>query len=340
MSKSSLISMAKSNYKSSISGTWILGITTGLLIAAILAIDLVAPGVVVLSFPVLILPIVFAGMFQHVMLRKGENLTVLGSLRSFTLYFTGTFYGCFSVIISFLKTVLFFVIVEFFVSILVSTLFQLFSPAFVQTMVYLNELLEQAEATTTDLLKVLEMNGGILNIYLIVVLAPSFFLCVLFLLYNISRNSLTVYLRMHIKNSNPRFIKMIYNEVIRRNRFKMMGDYFLLNWPLYLLLFVGFAGGGVLGYFWKGDITVVLATGLTLGAILASFFLPFYFPNNEALYEKYEDQFRIGAATIANMLVKNLQQNIDLSIEEKKALEKTLSEANNPLDDNNDKENE
>ena len=142
MSKSSLISMAKSNYKSSISGTWILGITTGLLIAAILAIDLVAPGVVVLSFPVLILPIVFAGMFQHVMLRRGENLTVLGSLRSFTLYFTGTFYGCFSVIISFLKTVLFFVIVEFFVSILASTLFQLFSPAFVQTMVYLNELLE------------------------------------------------------------------------------------------------------------------------------------------------------------------------------------------------------
>ena len=340
MSKSSLINQARNNYKASISGSWILGLTTGLLIAAILAIDLVAPGLVIITFPFLILPIILGSSIQHIMLRRGDRLTVLGSVRSFTLYFSSVFFGCFSLIISLLKTVLFFVIVEFLISLVTSTIFQLTSPAFVETMTHLTELLESAEATTSDILPVLEMNGGILNTYIIIVFAPSILMSAISLIYLLSRNSITIYLRMRIKNSNPRFIRMIYGEVIRRNRFRMLGDYLLLNWPLYFLLIIGFAGGAVLGYFWKGELAVVLTCAFVLGAILASFFLPFYFANNEALYEKYEGQFKVGASTIANMLVRNLQQNIDLSMEEKKDLERTLAEANNPLDDGEENEEE
>ena len=336
MSGSSLIKKARENYKKAAGQSWLLGLTTGILIAAILALDLVVPGLMIVTFPFLIVPIVFSATLHHIMLRRGAPLTVFGSFKSFILYFTGTFFGSFSIITSFLKSVLCFIIIEFIVSMVASTLFQVLSPVFIESIKAFTALIEDAEATTADMMALLEINGGILNTYLIVVFVPSFLASVIFLLYLLSRNSITIYLRMKLNNNNPRFIKMIYQDVLRRKRFKMLGDYFMLNWPLYVLLILGFSSGAVLGYFWKQDLLTVITVALSMGALLSSFFLPFYFPNNEALYEKYDPDFHAGAAVIANMLVKNLQESIDLSIEEKKALEKSLSEANNPLEDKND----
>lgn len=336
MSKSSLINRAKEIYKNTAMGSWVLGVTTGLLIAAILALDLVLPFLSAITVPLLIVPIVLSAIVQHIMLRRGQNLTVLGSLRSFSLYYTSTFFGCFSIILSFLKSLLVFLVLEFIVSSVVSTLFQIYSPAFVSTMTSFVKLIEEPEFSSADLMKLLEANGGILNIYLIVVFAPTFLITCIFFIYTISRNSLNVYLKMNLKNANMRFVKLIYSDTLRRNRFRMLKDYFLLNWPLYLLLVLGFSGGAVLGFFWKGEINIVISCALILGMILVSFFLPFYFANNEALFEKYEPQFKLGVTNIANMMVERLQQNIELTVDEKNAIEKTLSEAKNPLDDNNE----
>lgn len=336
MAKSSIISKARNNFKTTASGSWILGLTTGIMIAAILALDLVIPSLVIVSFPLLILPILLSATLQHLFLRRNQTLTAGTSLRSFAMYFTGTYFGCFSLIFSLIKAFVCFFIIEIIMSIVASTIFQLTTPAFVETMNYVTKLLESNEATTTDLLAALEMNGGVLNLYMIIITTPSFFISALLLIFCVSRNSLSIYLRMNLQNTNPRFVRLVFNDAIRRNRFRLMGDYILLNWPLFIILTFGFSGGAVLGYFISSEITFVIAMGLVMGAFLSSFFLPFYFPNNEALFEKYEKQFFISSKNITDLLLKSIQENIEFSMEEKEQLERSLSEANSPLDDKNE----
>ena len=340
MGKSKLKQEALKHYRISRSGSWILGLTTGLLIAAIIAIDLIVPGLVIVTIPLIIVPLIFSATIQHILLHQNISLTVTNSARLFFSYFRSEFFGCFSLIMSLLKSFFVYFVVQLLTSTVASYLFELLSKDFVETIKYIYALLDSNELTLEMFENILVMNNGIMTIYLSIVVTPAFFIAILFFIYFTSRYSITIYPRSNNKAMNPRFVRLVYGLVVSKNRFKMMKDYFYLNWPLYILLIIGFAGGAILGFYWQSDLVVMLASGLVLGAVLSSFFLPFYFANQEALYDKYEIEFRKGANEYAQMLVKNLQSDIELSIEEKEKLEKAISKANSPLDDDNQEEDE
>ena len=101
--ESKLTKQAYDNYKVARLSSWILGLATAILIAAILALDLVVPALCLLTFPLVILPIVFSGILQHIYLRQNGQLTIRGSLVSFGLYFTPIFRGTFRFLFSLLK---------------------------------------------------------------------------------------------------------------------------------------------------------------------------------------------------------------------------------------------
>ena len=149
-----------------------------------------------------------------------------------------------------------------------------------------------------------------------------------------------IYYRLHVRGGHPRLIRYIYNDARRRNMGRMIKDYLSLNWPLYLLLALGFGGGAVGGYFWKYDLVTMFACAVIGMAFLVSFFLPFYFYNQQAFYDYYVNEFRISTENVSQVLLNNLQANINFSQEEKERLEKTLSDIQNPSDnDENDEEN-
>ena len=338
VSRSKLKTSALNHYRVSRSAAWVLGLTTGILIAAILAIDLVVPGLVILTFPFIILPLIFSATMQHLMIHHGANITLTGSFRSFFLYFRQAFFGSFNYLFSLLKSVIIFISVELIVSFLASFLFQTFSKEFVEAINYMYAAVETNEVTIETLEQILAMHNGILSIYFAIVIVPAFFIAVLFLIYFISRFSVSIYMRFRAKAINSRFVRFVYGDVVRRKRGEMLFDYLSLNWPLFILLIFGFAGGSVLGFYWQHDFTTMLACGMILGALLSSFFLPFYFPNQEALYDKYEVEFRNSANNIARMLVRNIQNDIEISQEEKERLEKAIADANNPLDDEDEED--
>lgn len=330
--ESKLIKNAFNNYKFAPLSSWLLGLATAVLIAALLAIDLVAPSLCVLTFPLLVVPIVFSGMLQHIFLREKGQLTVRGSIVSFGLYFTPIFRGSFRYFMSLIKSILLFLVVEMTVSFVLSTVYQVTSPEFAGM---INELYETIYSDTFSLESVNEIlmaNNAILFNYLAIVIMPSYFLAVLFLIYNLSRNSISVYFLADNKKGSPQLARFVYADVLRHKRFPMLGDYLMLNWPLYVLLAIGFAGGAVLGYFWKQDLLTMIVSGNVLGALLTMLFLPFYFGNQEALYEKYRMYFDQGVKNVTNYMLQNIQKNIDLSNEEKQRLQESL------LDDNNEEE--
>ena len=228
---------------------------------------------------------------------------------------------------SLLKSVIVFLAVEMVVSFVASTVFQATGSGLLDSVNAFYAFMN-SEETTLDLDKlnsILMMNDAVLLKYLIIAVIPSFYLGALFLIYNNSRNSLMIYYQMTHHHMNPRFSRYVYLDSLRGRRTKMLGDYLLLNWPLFLLLVFGFGGGAVIGYFSQRNLTTMLACGNVSAALLVTFLLPFYFGNQEALYDEYAANFENSTKNVTNMMLESIQRNIDLTLEEKQRLEESLS---------------
>ncbi len=326
-SKSKLIKHAYDTYKIAPLSSWLLGITSGLLISAFLALELIAPYSIILIFPLIILPIIFASTLQHVLFKSKGRLTVGSSIRAFGFYFTPTFRGSFRFFISFLKGFIVFLSLEMIVSFIASSILQVTSGAFLDSLNALYEYIYSEEATLGGLNSIIMSNDGVLFKYFCISVFPAFYIASTFFIYNLSRNSIMIYYQMQYRHLNSRFSRFVYAETLRKKRFSMLGDYLLLNWPLYALLLAGFAGGTILGYYWQHDFFTMLACGILAAGVLVTFFLPFYFGNQEALYDKYASTFEESTQNVTRYMLASIQRNIELSNEEKQQLEKNLMDS-------------
>lgn len=339
MARSKLNKLAIENYQKAPLASWILGITTGILIAAILALDLILPTLSIFTVPLLILPIIFSSTLQHALFHNDQPLTVRGAFKTFGLYFRSNFNGSFSFFKSLLFAVIVFVSFEMTISSITSMVLQHTNPDFIDSLNTFYVMLEDGTFTMEEFNNVLTMNHYILFNYLCIVIFPSWYLAIIFFIYKITRSAITIYFRIGVRNINNRFVNYVYRDVARRNFWRMIGNYLSLHWPLFILLLLGFAGGTVGGYFLRQELLFVLTCGVVGGALLAAFYLPFYFPNQEALFDYYETEFQKGVMNVTNKLLNTIQENIDLSMEEKEELEKKISELNSPLDDNSGEDN-
>ena len=323
---------AWATYKETPVANWVLGLTTGLIVAAFIAIDLAVNGISFVLFPFLILPILFSATISHVMIKTNHTVTFGSSIKAFGTYYQGTFFGCFSVIRSILKSLLIFLITEMTMSFVVSSILYATNSDFINAMNEFYKIMEENALTLDTFQNLFYMYDGILFTYICVVAFPSIYIAIMFFIYNLSRNSITIYYRMHSRNTNARYNRLVYSDVLRYQRGPMLKAYLSLNWPLFVLLAFGLAGGTVLGYFWSPDLLTMFSCGILGGAVLSMFFLPFYFSNQEALYDSFIFQFKESTSNIAKLLMETLQENIDLSMEQKEELEKSLQIEDEPED--------
>ena len=339
--RSKLIRNSFDNYRLSPISSWILGLTTGLSIAAIMALGLIFPLISILTFPLLVLPIVFSTTLQHLILKTKAQISVASSFKGFALYFTIPYRSSFRFLFSLLTSFIIFLIFEMSASFIVTMLLQLTSTNFVDAINHLYEVLYSEGFTIEEFSEVFTAYDGILFKYFCFTILPTLYIGLTFLIYNCSRNSIMIYYQMNHISINPRLSRFIYLDAVRRNRFRMLGDYLMLNWPLYVLLLAGFGVGSYLGYILGANINVIysdiLTTMVTSGfigaAVLSSFFLPFYFSNQEVFFDKYRAEFEKSTTNVTSFMLHNIQRNIDLSNEEKEKLEKAFQDTDIPLED-------
>ncbi len=339
MSKSKLKQQASEYYRHSPVSCWILGLTSGVLVAAIIALDLLVPCISFLTIPFLVAPILFSAQVQHVMLKTEATITVTSSLRTFGLYYKRDFFGTFSIIFNFFKSLVVFLVLETAISMVASTIFVILNPQFEASINSLYQLLYSYEFTYEDIINQLNANNYLILKFLSICIIPSIFIALIFFIYNLSRYSLMVYYKMHLRRTDSRFAKLVYQFAMRGRRIEMLRNYLSLQWPLYLLLVIGFAGGSVFGYFFYYDILKMIGFGLVGGALLGAFFLPFYFSNMQALYDMYAGLYDAVTKEVTTSLIGRLQSDIDLSEQEKERLEETLSDVDGPLNDEGDDDN-
>ena len=339
MQKSKLKQQASGYYHHSPISCWILGITSGILIAAVLGFDLLIPFIAFLTIPFLVIPIYFSATIQHVMLKTDAQITVTSSFRTFILYFKRDFFGTFSIIFNGLKSVILFLILESTISMVASYLLLVINPNFQAAVESLQQLIYSYEFTYEDVINQLNANNYLLLNFAAICFIPSLFISLIFFIYNVSRYSMMVYYKMQMRRTDSRFAKLVYQFSLRGRRMEMVKNYLSLQWPLYVLLVLGFAGGSVGGYFLYHDLLKMSAMGLVGGALLAAFFLPFYFSNQQAFYDMYAGLYNQVTREVTASIIGNLQSDIEFSEQEKERLEETLSDVDGPLNDEEGEDN-
>ena len=327
-------------YKSTTLESWIIGLLSGFLVSGLIGLGFVSIVLTLIAIPLVCLPIIFAAHLSHYGVRFGREITFSSFLKQYALYFKRPFSSSFSFFPSFLKALItFFIAQTIFATIgyyITSSINPLLADSLNQFLEAYNNSIEMSMDAFDELLLA---NNGALLLFVTISEIPAFTLAFMVFAYFASRSSVGIFIRLNTPSNNAQFLRVVQADTTRRNRGAMLKDYWSLNWPLFVLMLLGSAGGGVGFYFINNEPELCLAAALTGGALLSTFYLPIYLNNMEAIYEKYREQFNTSVKNISRMIMTSIESNIQDSIDEMEKLKKQLEE-DGLIKDNPDEEKE
>ncbi len=324
----SLASQSFKRFKNNIASYLSVGVLCGLFFVLVTALSLVDELVLIIGVPVLALPFLFASHISCYLLSIGEEIKLGSFFRYFVSFFRPQFRGSFRGISSFLKSLAVYGVImlisyfAFYIGFKAQ-----YGDLFLNSA---NELVNQylAGQTYEELLVILEANDGLMLTFMMYVSAFPLPFAISAFMGFISFNSISLYYRANINNGTPSLMRLAIANAYSRYKRSLRKDWLKLNWPVFVLPLVGSAFG-VLIYFLVVRNPLYLAPLVNAGAFIPYiFFLPFYFPNMEVLYTRYENIFKEGNKMAIESLLERIQSSIDLSEEEKRNLENSFKNDN------------
>ena len=324
----SLTSQALKRFQRNSVSYVLVGVLCALFFVLLSALSLIDVFAFVIAIPFFALPFLFASHISCYLMEVGEPIKIGSFFRYYFSFFRPQFRGSFRAIVSFLISLLVYfglAVISYIV------MFAVFKAHYGQTFIdATNNLLEQylTGITYEELLNLLKENDGILLTFMSFVSALPLPASILTFVFLISYNSISLYYRANITSGAPSLLRLGIANAYRANRKVMLKDWLKLNWGLILLPIIGCACAGAICVFGTKTYTFLPAF-VTVGAFaLLVFFLPFYFPNMEVLYHRYEESFKEGNKKAIEIFLERIQNSIELSEEERKKLEESFNDDN------------
>lgn len=322
-----LRSKAWNIYKTTALESWVVGLLSGLLITGLLCLDFVVSGLSVIIVPFICLPILFAAHYSHLGVHLKQKLTFGGTLRQTFGYYKRPFNSSFGVLSSILKSIIVFLVTEVFLSLFGLQITYLINPGINDSIESMqNYFIEATSVTYEDMLNLFRMNNNALLLYVSIVMLPAFILSVGFFVYNTTRNSLGIYLRINMSNNDPNYIKMVNSRTNRFYHWKIFKSWMSLNWPMIILYFLGSIGASVAALIITQNPFIVISAAVAGGILLISFFMPFYLCNMEAIYDTFAPAYQVAAQQVNDMIKKTAEENAKRAQEEKEYFDRMLKE--------------
>ena len=322
----SLIKTSFARFKKNIASYIAVGILCGLFLILVSTLSFIDELIFIVAIPLLALPALFASHVSSYLLEANQSISMGGFFRYFTSFFRPQFRSAFRGILSFLISLLVYACLTVASYVVVYFVFKNhYGDYFINA---INNLIEQYSAGVTyeELIAVLKDNGGILLTFISFVSAlPLPFAIVTFIML-ISYNSISLYYRTNVTTGTPALLRLGIAETYRDHRKEMIRDWLKLNWWLILLPLIGCLIAGIIVVFGTKTYTF-LPSAVTIGAFVPLiFFLPFYFPNMEVLYHRYQDSFKEGNKKAIEIILARIQNSIELSEEERRTLEDSFKD--------------
>ena len=319
--------------------SWVLGITCAFFFAALYGFDLVIPGLSYVAIPILGIPFFFAAILTHFQLKTNNEVRTRNFFRFVAVYFTRPFRSSFRVLISFFKSIVVDIVFTIVLFIIVYLFFtNNYGDNFNNNFVGFFESITNTSLTTVaynDAIQgYLSANNDMLYVFFNLIFIPSSFLSSLAFIYFISLESFSVFVRLNVPQNPPEFIRIAVKEAIKKQGRSFYGTYFGLNWPLFLLLIIGFVGGLTISLQFIGDVALASNIAMISGLGLTSLFVPFYFSNMEAIYSFLDKDVRAISKKLTEQMILDIQAQRNLVEKEAELLSKTLDNLKN--DENNE----
>ena len=317
----SLVSQSFDRFKKNKVSYISVGILCALFLVLAATLSFIDELVFILAIPLIALPFLFASHISCYLLEVGEPITLKAFFHYYFSFFRMQFRGSFRGITSFLKSLAVYgsvMLISYFV------LYFVFQAQYGETFLnaaasVVNKYLDGA--SYEDLINMLNENDGMMLTFISYVSAIPLPFAITGFIYWISFNSISLYYRANINNGAPSLIRLAIANSYARYRRSMRKDWFRLNWLMLVLPLVGSSIAALI-YFLLIKNALYLGPILTIGAFVPLlFFLPFYFPNMEVLYHRYENVFKEGNKMAVETILNRIQASIDLSEEEKRNLE-------------------
>ena len=324
----SIVKLSFTRFKRNISSYIAVGIMCCLFLVLVASLSFLNEFAFLLAIPLIGLPTLFACHIACYLLEVNQNITVGAFARYYASFFRPQFRSSFRGIVAFLLSLA----VSFCLGVISAiAMYLAFKAHFGDTFVNaFNGLVEKymSGITLEELNSLLKENDGLLLTFVSFVASiPLPFAIVAFIVV-VSFNSISLYYRANITSGAPSLIRLGIANAYRANKKKMIKDWLTLNWWLIVLPLVGCLASGLICVFGTKSYSL-LAPYVTVGAFIPLvFFLPFYFPNMEVLYHRYENVFKEGNKMAIESLLERIQTSLELSEEEKRNLEESFRENN------------
>lgn len=315
-------------YKKHAVNSWVLAIICGLFIAALLLAGMLSEIFLIAIVPFIVLPFLFACIVSHFGLQARDELSGRGLFRFYGLYFQSPFLHSFGVLRSFFKAILIELVTSLIVSGVCYTIFAN-SPTFIDSINEFISLFRTNALTAENMQALLEANDGELSKFVNLTNGISFLIASLAFIVFISREAITIYTRLSLRNIP--LANQIARATMRVNYKHFNMAFFALNWPLYVLIIVGMLIGMLISIYGLNNYVIASSIGLSTGVALSTLFLPFYFANQEAIF----DYLSIDIQSLSEEYVKDVFMKYGVNIEVKE--EKVEDNKNDPSDEDRNK---
>ena len=311
-------------FKNNMSSYIAVGVFCALFFILISTLSFIDDFIALIAVPLFALPFLFASHISCYLLEMNQPISPSSFFRYYSSFFRPQFRSSFRLLMSFLKTLAVYFSALTVSGIIMYIVFQNINGALFTSAVtnlikqYINGI------NYEELSDILRDNNGMLLTYISIVSVMPIPFAITAFFYFISFSSIALYYRANVNIGAPSLLRLAIASTYGKVRGAMRKDWLKLNWPLLVLLFVGSVSSGLICAFVFHRLAL-LGPALILGAfILLIFFLPFYFPNMEVLYHRYEEEFKQGNRQAVEIILTRIQSSIDLSEEEKRNLEESF----------------
>lgn len=275
--------VALSKYKAHKFNSWIISVICGLFLGALTLLGLVSEVLIIVLIPFLILPFLFSCVLSHAALSEKDELTASNMFGFYRLFYRPPFLSSFSAIRSFFKALLAEIVLGFIATGIIYAVFNSRTDTFIVTLNQIIESISDMSITTEQYQTALEANGGELGNFMDLTNAVNFLIFAFAFIFFVLKEEITIYIRVITKNMP--LAHRIARFAISENYKKYMKHFLAMNWPLFVIILAGMVGGCFLSVMVFHNFAICGAVGLAMGIGLSSTFLPFYFSNQEAIFE-------------------------------------------------------
>lgn len=303
---------ALDNLKMNLGPSISLSLVLGLFIMMLTSIGAaeVAQTALLIIVPFIMMPILFATQVAHFALRENIAPSFKLNFRYFISYFGIRFRGVFGFVKSFLSALIFFIFTLSLILPISGPITNALHPGFNEVFTQLNDLM--LASNLEAIMELFEANQTMLATYVNIGALPALGIALFIFVYFITKNSIQVYTRMKRPLIFSQLSNIITQRADRIMAIEIRKSYWALNFPLFILLAVGFAVGTLIGSIFTINLNYLATIGVASAVLLMMFFFPFYFSNMEQIYIANKDMYESASKKVSDDLAANLESQLNI----------------------------